>query len=411
MAYNNDQSEQPLPGGANGRKRESANHLPRYFRTQSNKKFLKSTLDQLIQPGVVEKLNGYVGRESAKAFTVADNYISDVSADRKNYQLEPASVVKDNLGNVTFYKDYNDYTNQLKTLNSDNNDHSILNQQEYYAWDPHVDWDKLTNFREYYWLPSGPQSFGVPGNTIDVESTYTVRVADNVDNNAYLFTPDGLTQNPTITLYRGITYKFDIDTPNLPFTIKTKKTLAEGFDLDSSSILVLQGVSVQGLEKGVSTLQLGTDTPDVLYYMASNDLQASGTIIVKDITEATFIDVEKEIIGKRTYKASSGVNLSNGMKVYFTGQVVPEKYAEGSFYVEGVGEAIKLIPENNLNIPTEFTDDIEIEFDANGFDRLPFGKAIGFPKEKDYIVVKWDGLPGHWHYTQEQAKMLSVVNE
>ena len=131
MAYNNDQSEQPLPGGANGRKRESANHLPRYFRTQSNKKFLKSTLDQLIQPGVVEKLNGYVGRESAKAFTVADNYISDVSADRKNYQLEPASVVKDNLGNVTFYKDYNDYTNQLKTLNSDNNDHSILNQQEY----------------------------------------------------------------------------------------------------------------------------------------------------------------------------------------------------------------------------------------------------------------------------------------
>ena len=37
-------------------------------------------------------------------------------------------------------------------------------------------------------------------------------VADNVDNNAYLFTPDGLTQNPTITLYRGITYKFDIDT-------------------------------------------------------------------------------------------------------------------------------------------------------------------------------------------------------
>ena len=387
MAYNNDQSEQPLPGGANGRKRESANHLPRYFRTQSNKKFLKSTLDQLIQPGVVEKLNGYVGRESAKAFTVADNYISDVSADRKNYQLEPASVVKDNLGNVTFYKDYNDYTNQLKTLNSDNNDHSILNQQEYYAWDPHVDWDKLTNFREYYWLPSGPQSFGVPGNTIDVESTYTVRVADNVDNNAYLFTPDGLTQNPTITLYRGITYKFDIDTPNLPFTIKTKKTLAEGFDLDSSSILVLQGVSVQGLEKGVSTLQLGTDTPDVLYYMASNDLQASGTIIVKDITEATFIDVEKEIIGKRTYKASSGVNLSNGMKVYFTGQVVPEKYAEGSFYVEGVGEAIKLIPENNLNIPTEFTDDIEIEFDANGFDRLPFGKAIGFPKEKDYIVV------------------------
>ena len=42
------------------------------------------------------------------------------------------------------------------------------------------------------------------------------------------------------------------------------------------------------------------------------------------------------------------------------------------FYVEGVGDAIKLIPENNLNMIPEFTDDIEIEFDANGFDRLSF---------------------------------------
>jgi hypothetical protein len=108
MAYNNDQSEQPLPGGNENRKRESASHLPRYYRTPANKKFLSSTLDQLIQPGVAEKLNGYVGRKSAKAYSVKDNYVSDVSADRENYQFEPASVVKDNLGNVTFYKDNND---------------------------------------------------------------------------------------------------------------------------------------------------------------------------------------------------------------------------------------------------------------------------------------------------------------
>ena len=387
MAYNNDQSEQPLPGGNENRKRESASHLPRYYRTPSNKKFLSSTVDQLIQPGVAEKLNGYVGRKTAKAYSVKDNYVEDVSADRENYQLEPASIVKDNLGNVTFYKDYNDYVNQLDSFNKGTTDHSILNQQEYYAWNPHVDWDKLTNFREYYWLPNGPQSFGIAGNTIDVESTFTVRIGDNVDNNTYIFSPDGLTNNPTITLYRGITYKFDIDTPNLPFTIKTKKTLDEGFDLDSSSIIVLEGVSVQGLEKGVSTLQLGTDTPDILYYMASNDLQASGTIVVKDLDEATFIDVESEILGKKTYKTSNGVELSNGMKVFFTGEVQPASYSEGAFYVEGVGDKIKLIAETSLNVPTEFTDDVDIAFDANGFDRLPFGKAIGFPTEKDYLVI------------------------
>ena len=29
----------------------------------------------------------------------------------------------------------------------------------------------------------------------------------------------------------------------------------------------------------------------------------------------------------------------------------------------------------------------------------------------DYIVVKWDDIPGHWHYTEEQAKGLETVNE
>ena len=30
---------------------------------------------------------------------------------------------------------------------------------------------------------------------------------------------------------------------------------------------------------------------------------------------------------------------------------------------------------------------------------------------KDYVVIKWDGLPGHWHYTHEQSKIIEVINE
>ena len=29
----------------------------------------------------------------------------------------------------------------------------------------------------------------------------------------------------------------------------------------------------------------------------------------------------------------------------------------------------------------------------------------------DYIVVKWDGIPGHWHYTPEQSERLKLINE
>ena len=28
-----------------------------------------------------------------------------------------------------------------------------------------------------------------------------------------------------------------------------------------------------------------------------------------------------------------------------------------------------------------------------------------------YVVVKWEGIPGHWHYTEEQSKRLEIINE
>ena len=39
MAYNDDQNEYPVPGSSDS-KRTSASLLPRYFRTNPNKKFL-----------------------------------------------------------------------------------------------------------------------------------------------------------------------------------------------------------------------------------------------------------------------------------------------------------------------------------------------------------------------------------
>mgnify|MGYP001211443884 FL=1 len=28
-----------------------------------------------------------------------------------------------------------------------------------------------------------------------------------------------------------------------------------------------------------------------------------------------------------------------------------------------------------------------------------------------YVIVNWDDIPGQWHYTEEQAKRLEVINE
>ncbi len=28
----------------------------------------------------------------------------------------------------------------------------------------------------------------------------------------------------------------------------------------------------------------------------------------------------------------------------------------------------------------------------------------------DYVVVKWDNIPGYWHYTEEQTEKLELTN-
>ena len=28
-----------------------------------------------------------------------------------------------------------------------------------------------------------------------------------------------------------------------------------------------------------------------------------------------------------------------------------------------------------------------------------------------YVVVRWENIPGHWHYTAEQAKRLEIIDE
>ena len=390
MAYENNQEENTLPtNNDESASRKSSNLLPKYFRTPTNTKFLHSTLDQLLNPGTVEKISAYYGRKTAKAFQPNDNYISEVSDDRQNYQLEPVVVRRDNLNNVLFYKDYVDYINQIKSLGGNADNHSVLNSQEYYSWNSNIDWDKFVNFREYYWLTYGPDPITITGLQQQVQSTYTVTLSDNQDNVAYLLTPDGQTVNATITLYRGITYRFDINTPGLPFTIKTARTLDEDFLFAESP----NGISAQNIELGIMTFVVDQNTPDTLYYVAANDINAYGLIQVADIEDNSEIDVSKEILGKKDYKLNNGIDLSNGMKVNFKGNVIPAKYATNDYYVEGVGESIQLVNEQDLAVPNDIADEnLETFDDAEGFDKATYDIDDAAADIKDYIVIKKNSL-------------------
>jgi hypothetical protein len=434
----NDQNESSLPVPGQNNKITASDFLPKFFRTQANKKFLQGTLDQLIQPGVAEKINGYYGRKTAKAFKPSDNYVGDVTANRENYQLEPATVIKDTYNNVTFYKDYNDFLGQLSVFGANVENHSRLNNQETYGWNPNIDWDKFVNFREYYWLPNGPLSIPVRGQSKDIVSTYTVTTEDQGDNIAYVFN-DGLTRNPKLKLFRGQTYRFEIDTPGHPMAIAISRTFTPGsailtagteglradglFDAvlygneyDQGDFIILpsggsvtfeddenvstlypdgirklgeegEEVAIAYIEKGTIEFTIPFNAPDRLYYISKNAVDTSGVIRIYDIEENTFLNVADDILGKKTYKSSNGVELSNGMKIRFQGDVIPESYATNNWYVEGVGTQIKLIKEQDLIIPAAYSEQKTIAFDSDNFDTLPFSDASAYAATKDYIVI------------------------
>lgn len=464
----NDQNESALPVPGQNNKITASDFLPRFFRTQANKKFLQGTLDQLIQPGVAEKINGYYGRKTAKAYKSSDNYIDDVTQNRTNYQLEPATVIKDANDNVTFYKDYNDYIGQLGVFGANTENHSRLNSQETYAWNPNIDWDKFVNFREYYWMPNGPISIPVRGQSRDIVSTYTVTTEDQGDNVAYVFN-DGLTRNPNLKLYRGQTYRFEIDTPGHPMAIAISRTFTPGtailtagteglradglFDAvlygneydqgeyiilpssgsvtfaedDNVSTLYPDGIrklGEAGEEVAVAYIQKGTieftipfNAPNRLYYISKNAVDTSGQLRIYDVEENTFLDVLEEILGKKTYTSSNGVKLSNGMKIKFQGDVIPKIYASNDWYVEGVGDKIKLIKDQDLIIPAAYSENKLVPFDSDNFDTLPFVDATAYAAEKDYIVVNratpdrnaWSRY-NRWHHKDVILKSFEFNN-
>ena len=359
-----------------------SNFLPRFYRSESNKKFLQATIEQLVKPGTVKKINGYIGRQNAKATTGDDIFVAAPTTDRQHYQLEPGIVVNDTLDNTEFFKDYQDYINQLSVFGADTRNHSRLNQQEFYSWDPHINWDKFVNFQQYYWLPYGPDVITIYGQQRKIISTYTVATEIQLDDKQFLFTPNGLTRNPTLKLYRGQTYLFEIDSPGEPFSIKTLRSggsdnrFNDGFSIDNFAV-----------EKGTITFTIPDDCPDVLFYVSENNIDLGGVFQILDIKDNTEIDVDAQVVGKRTYTLSNGTSISNGMKVSFGGNVTPAEYANKKFYVEGVGTAIRLVAENDLELITPYSAEVTVLFDDTTFDSLPFSNATVYSGQVDYIVI------------------------
>jgi len=196
----------------------SANLLPEYFQTDKNNKFLSSSLDQLIQPAQIERISGFIGSKLSPNYnSTADTYIPDVLEIRKDYQFNPALVIYDESNNIQRAIGIDDLTNNISIQSGLPADFNKLYSSPIYSYNPHINWDKFTNYQKYYWLPTGPSviSIGTINGYINVD-------VDIVGQSNYTFsylTTIGTTA--TQALSNGMKIQFTSDVVSQKYQNKT----------------------------------------------------------------------------------------------------------------------------------------------------------------------------------------------
>jgi len=183
----------------------SVDFLPEIFQTSTNKKFLGSTFDQLIQEPKIKRTQGFVGKRTGPSVSSTDTYIVENDVTRANYQLEPGIIFNDSNNNTQDVLTYPGLIDGLETKGADVQNHDRLFSSETYSWSPFVDFDKFVNYSQYYWLPQGPDSVDVGATDIFLSDEFNFN--QNTLSNTYNIA-DIAGENPTITLVRSGNYTF-----------------------------------------------------------------------------------------------------------------------------------------------------------------------------------------------------------
>ena len=330
----------------------SVDFLPEIFQTSTNRQVLAATLDQMIQEPQLKKIQGFVGRRVGPGVIPGDYYVTEPTATRTNYQLEPGVVQVDptNSKKVVDAITYPGITDALNLQGAVTQNADQLYTSEYYTWDPFVDFDKYVNYAQYYWLPGGPNAVDVftgakpltdnfvvtrangaytftgesgenPTLTLVRGGSYTFQIAQNEASSVNFRVSNQGTSawlidyeiNPTLTLVRGNTYTFTlVSTPALPFFIKTQQTLG-------INNLFNEGVTNNGAATGTITFVVPQNAPDVLYYNNSTQMNMQGVFTVVDAAPGTgpdfWIQTDPGVNGRipSTPNISSRLGTVNGV--------------------------------------------------------------------------------------------------
>ena len=285
------------------------NFLPEVFQTPTNAQFLGATLDQIVDQPNTMQIEGYVGSKFGYGINAKDKYVVEPTKTRTNYQLDPGVVfTKTNTSTAQDFISYPGIIDALKLEGGITNNNDRLFNSQFYSWDSFTNLDKIINFNQYYWLPTGAPVVNITTDIVYTATDYVVESLPNGYNISSDINPAGAT-NPTLTLIRGGTYTFAVNQSS-NFWIQGKPGIT-GFDPQQTNLQTrdVLGVENNGTNSGIVVFS-------VPYKDAQNEYNLPGNNLVDVVSTLQF----SQINGLRLSEIGGsidGVSSLNGLTLMF----------------------------------------------------------------------------------------------
>ena len=134
------------------------------------------------QTVTITSSTAYTDISKVPTWKSGDPYIQESSGLRQAYQLTPAMVTRDINGEIQSVTAIDDLANEIVAEGGYADNFDRLFRSYSYSYSPQIDWDKLINYQNYYWMPVGPKLIEFDQDNLDVatlvvgQSTATLSV-------------------------------------------------------------------------------------------------------------------------------------------------------------------------------------------------------------------------------------------
>ena len=182
--------------------------LPIQHQTSVNKNFFESTVEQLFSKANIENIQGFIGtpREIGSSNT---SFVEQPAPNREYYSFDPVvTTINPDSGKPVNYVFYEDFLYDIRSKGGLIDNHDRLFKTNQYAFAPPINIDKLINYQDYYWYPTGPEVTEINGNAnvqINIDNiqglkSYTSPAGQELRNDMVVkFTGDHISNTSVLT--------------------------------------------------------------------------------------------------------------------------------------------------------------------------------------------------------------------